>query len=327
METFEFMSDLLALSWSLAFSGRIHPGISEPLKREIVSLGRELDQLLGQEATAASEAEETSHLEAATAEQFPGAPRLLVDLPGVMVIFKPENWEVNRGDPNVNRRDVEWKLLSDWLAQTFPRARYPLVHNSDFDFGFIHRLDVPSSGLVMSAKTFTGLALLRFQLDTHELCREYIVVCVNPLDVRETLVSKRLTTDKRSMKTSVSETGSPASTSLKCQAHCWPQQDPDNLDTLLVIKILTGRHHQIRAHLTHLEHPPVGDGKYGQSKVLLKDDHLFGDMTWFEQYFRRPVVPLFLESGPNRTQSDKSNKLLANLSDRARTDSEEVLSR
>ncbi|CAE8642248.1 unnamed protein product, partial [Polarella glacialis] len=179
----------------------------------------------------------------------------------------------------------------------------------------------------MSAKTFTGLALLRFQLDTHELCREYIVVCVNPLDVRETLVSKRLTTDKRSMKTSVSETGSPASTSLKCQAHCWPQQDPDNLDTLLVIKILTGRHHQIRAHLTHLEHPPVGDGKYGQSKVLLKDDHLFGDMTWFEQYFRRPVVPLFLESGPNRTQSDKSNKLLANLSDRARTDSEEVLSR
>merc|ERR1712224_939165 len=105
---------------------------------------------------------------------------------------------------------------------------------------------------------------------------------------------------KENLRSEVHPTGAPALTFLKSQAFAFPQLDPDNLDTLVVIKILTGRHHQIRAHLTHLQHPPIADGKYGLGAVTLKDDHIYADTVWFESYFGRPVVPLFLESGPNR---------------------------
>jgi len=235
--------------------------------------------------------------------KLPGVPFAQVNLPGIMVVYKPENWEVNRGDPAVHRPNVEWRLLSDWVTLALPQSKYPLVHSSKFDFGFIHRLDVPSSGLIIAAKNFAGHALMRFQLDTHLLCREYIVVCVDPIKPACREVCRRLTVDKIKMKTYVSETGVCALTLLKPQAYAWPHLDPDNLDTLIAIQIFTGRHHQIRAHLTFLQHPTIADGRYGLSEVMLKDDHIYGDMMWFEQFFRRPVVPLFHESGPNRQNS------------------------
>lgn len=293
-ETLAFITDLLALSWSLAFSVRMTAALLDPLRTHIVGLGSELDRRTSAATPAAEFEEETVDV------RLPGVPYACVNLRGIMVVFKPENWEVNRGNPDVYRHDVEWRLLSDWVTQALPRKRYPIVHSSELDFGFIHRLDVPSSGLVLTAKNFAGHALLRFQLDTHSMCREYVVVCVNPLSPRQEDVCGRLSIDKVNMKSYVCSTGAPARTFLKSQVYAWPQQDPDNLDTLLVIKILTGRHHQIRAHLTHLQHPTIGDGKYGQSEVMLRDEHIYSDMMWFESCFHRPVVPNFLESGPKR---------------------------
>jgi len=252
------------------------------------------------EMRSAQQAPEEHDTEEGVNIRLPGVPFARVNLPGIMVVFKPENWEVNRGDPAIHRPEVEWRLLSDWVTAALPRSRFPLVHSSEFDFGFVHRLDVPSSGLVMSAKTFAGLALLRFQLDTYEMSREYIVLVINPVKPELQVVENRLSKDNVNMKSKVNVAGAPARTRIKTCAYAWPLVDPDVLTTLIAVKIHTGRHHQIRVHLTHYQHPTVADGKYSLSEVTLKDDHIYGDMMWFEGFFGRPVVPYFHESGPNR---------------------------
>jgi len=263
-------------------------------------LGQEVDRLANLEAIP----EDDDETDAADV-RIPGVPFAQLNLPGIMVIFKPENWEVNRGDPNVHRSQVEWRLLSDWVTAALPRSRYPLVHSCEFDFGFVHRLDVPSSGLIMAAKTFAGHALLRFQLDTHELCREYVVLVVDPVEPLPEIIDDRLSKDDINMRSFVNPAGAPALSFFKTCVHAWPLLDPDVLDCLILVKIRTGRHHQIRAHVTHYGHPAVADGKYGLRTVMLKDDHIYSDMLWFEQFFGRPVVPYFHESGPNRKTEQK----------------------
>lgn len=266
----------------------------------MVDLGREVDRMVAPAGRKDDEdAAECLDL------QRQGTPYAMINLPGIMVIFKPENWEVNRGDPSVHRPQVEWHLLSDWITAALPSTKYPLVHACEFDFGFVHRLDVPSSGLIMSAKTFAGHALLRFQLDTYELHREYIVLVINPLGPERGVIDNRLSKDNINMRSFVNPRGTPACTRIKTLSFAWPIVDPDVLTSLIAVKIHTGRHHQIRAHLTHYQHPPAADGKYGLRTVILKDDHIYGDMMWFENFFGRPVVPYFHESGPNRKMDTK----------------------
>jgi len=292
-EMFDFMKEILALAWSLAYSMEWTADVARSFRSHVLSLGYEMDRLVRRD----EHPQDESQTEGSYA-RLPGAPFACVNLPGIMVVFKPENWEVNRGDPNVLRQHVEWHLLSDWVNSVMPRSRYPLVHLPAFDFGFIHRLDVPSSGLLMMATNFAGHALLRFQLDTYELCREYVVLCVNPMAPELSEIRQRLSVDKLNMKSHVKPSGVPALTRLKTLSHAWPQFDPDVCDTFVGVKIKTGRHHQIRAHLTHWAHPPVCDGKYGLSEVMLKDPNLYADMRWFEHCFGRPAIPFFHESGP-----------------------------
>merc|ERR1740129_275685 len=299
-ETHEYTSNLLALAWSLAFSMEMTADVANPLRYHTVMLGYEVDRLTGLEVIPGADDDNGCSAEEAVDVRLPGVPFARVNLPGIMVVFKPENWEVNRGDPAVHRPEVEWRLLSDWVAAALPRSRFPLVHSCEFDFGFVHRLDVPSSGLIMAAKTFAGQALLRFQLDTHELCREYVVLVINPWEPAVMIVDEQLSKDNINMKSYVNPAGAPARSRLKSCVYAWPLLDPDVLESLVVVKIRTGRHHQIRAHVTHRGHPTVADGKYGPHEVMLWDDHIYSDMMWFEKFFGRPVVPTFLESGPNR---------------------------
>jgi len=294
-KTYEYTTNLLALSWSLAMSMQMTTDVADALRHQVVSLGYEVDRLVALEIVP-----EDDDVEEGIDVRLPGVPFARVNLPGIMVIFKPENWEVNRGDPSIHRPQVEWRLLSDWTAAALPRSRFPLAHSSEFDFGFVHRLDVPSSGLIMSAKSFAGLALLRFQLDTYELGREYIVLVINPFEPDLTVIEERLSKDNINMRSFVNPAGAPARTRIKNCSYAWPHVDPDVLTTLIAVKIHTGRHHQIRAHVTHFQHPTVADGKYSLREVTLRDDYMYGDMMWFENFFGRPVVPYFHESGPKR---------------------------
>ncbi len=43
--------------------------------------------------------------------------------------------------------------------------------------------------------------------------------------------------------------------------------DKGNDATIIEVKLITGKTHQIRAHLAHIGHPLLGDGKYGINKV------------------------------------------------------------
>lgn len=300
---FDLITDILAVAWSLGMM-QMKTEIANELRSRVVALGHRLDDLVGSTKDGKVE-EDTKKVQSV----LPGQPYALVNLPGMMVIFKPQDWEVNRTDPT-RHGAVEWSLLSDWVSAAFPPSMYPITHSSEYDFGFIHRLDVPSSGLVMSAKNFVGHSLLRWQLDTYELDREYIILCKGSVDPDCRDVRERLRTGHA--KTFVHPQGAPARTRLSSLAFLWPSVDPDVACALTSIKIHTGRHHQIRAHLTYLEHPCVADGRYSARRVMLRDACLCSDALWFQRQFGRPAVPLYQQGSREsyEFQTEKFNGLM-----------------
>jgi len=65
--------------------------------------------------------------------------------------------------------------LSAWLRDTLSQPDCPLQWRADMDLGFLLCLDVPRSRLILCGTTFSGLLALRWQLDTHQVERQYMV--------------------------------------------------------------------------------------------------------------------------------------------------------
>lgn len=129
--------------------------------------------------------------------------------------------------------------------------------------GLIHRLDRPVSGIVLFAKTSKGASRLADQFRNHTITKIYhAVVLGKPFFTKGTLVHF-LKKDTEKNFVSVFEDEVPDS--LRAELDYEIVKQGKNA-TLLKINLKTGRPHQIRAQLSFIGCPIVGDLKYGAPK-------------------------------------------------------------
>jgi 23S rRNA pseudouridine1911/1915/1917 synthase len=124
--------------------------------------------------------------------------------------------------------------------------------------GIVHRLDRDTSGLLVVARSEAAHAALKAQLTRRELVREYLALVEGRPPARSGTIEAPLGRDRR-VRTRVStdtEEGREAITHFEVERAL-----PD--DTLLRVRLETGRTHQIRAHLLAIGHPVAGDREYG----------------------------------------------------------------
>lgn len=126
--------------------------------------------------------------------------------------------------------------------------------------GVIHRLDRPVSGLVIFAKTSKGLSRFNEMIREKDLHKTYWAVVKNkPAKTEEHLIHYLLKNEKLN-KSKAHE--KPVKDGLKSELIYKFIKSSDTYH-LLEIKLLTGRHHQIRAQLSAIACPIKGDVKYG----------------------------------------------------------------
>jgi 23S rRNA pseudouridine1911/1915/1917 synthase len=162
----------------------------------------------------------------------------------VLVVNKPVGLVVHPGAGNPRHTLQNALLGRDPALGALPRA------------GIIHRLDKDTSGLLVIARTLEAHTALTRQLMARSVSREYLAVCVGVMTGGGTIEEPigRHRSDRLRM--AIRPDGRPATTHYRLlerfRAH-----------TYLSVRLETGRTHQIRLHLSHLNYPIAGDPVYG----------------------------------------------------------------
>ena len=147
-------------------------------------------------------------------------------------------------------------------------ARFPdMAGAGDEDRpGIVHRLDAGTSGLLVAARTPLAYTSLVTQISARTVERVYLALCWGRFEEAEGLVDApvgRSPTRRTSM--GVVSGGRPSRTGFRVLAQFARPAEV----ALLECRLETGRTHQVRVHLAAIDHPVVGDARYGGRRPSL----------------------------------------------------------
>ena len=134
--------------------------------------------------------------------------------------------------------------------------------NAEVRAGIIHRLDKDTTGLLVVAKDEWVHLKLAEQFSSHTIKREYWAVCWGHFDKPQGEIIGNIARSKRDRKKfAVSETEGK-------HAHTFYEVIEEfEFTTLVKLRLKTGRTHQIRVHLSSINHPVFGDPTYGGRRI------------------------------------------------------------
>ena len=159
--------------------------------------------------------------------------------------------------------------------------------------GIVHRIDKDTSGILVCAKSDNAHKCLTEQLKDHSITRKYEAVCVGTfkeLSGTVNLPIGRNPNDRKLMAVN-HKNGKPAVTHYKVL-------EQFKKHTYIQCELETGRTHQIRVHMTSMDHPLLGDTVYGgrRSEYKLNGEYLEGQTLHAKVLgFVHPITGSYME--------------------------------
>ncbi|EEQ99282.1 Ribosomal large subunit pseudouridine synthase D, putative [Perkinsus marinus ATCC 50983] len=286
MKDFE-ANHLFSLVWAYSTAKRLDKQLYEACLDRVRQLGNKKDEAKGRGVGERPQPVDMDEMDTTV-------PAVLHETKHLSVIWKPAHWHVSvtsaiagaaegevddATDEEAEAKDAAFKTmtsangnasgLQEWVEEAY--TGYPIARDRHHAHGILHRLDVGTSGPLLLAHSYKGFYMGRLVFCSHQILKStldngqsYSTTCV------------------------VAPDGKPSLTEAVPVAHYNDGSGEEY--SLVLVKLHTGRTHQIRVHMAYIGHPLVCDPKYGNptdpeaAKAVCAIDRLWCPRTFLHSY-------------------------------------------
>ena len=188
--------------------------------------------------------------------------------PSLSIVYEDENIILLNKRPGVSVHEDEHEsadtLITHLQAYLYQRGEYDPEAEMSFAPALCNRIDKNTGGIVIAAKNAEALRVMNDKIKHRQIDKFYLAAVHGVPRPAEATLRAYHTKDERTKTVRIYDREVRGSREIITRYRTLAVRGGTSL---IEVELLTGRTHQIRAHMAHIGHPLVGDGKYGENKA------------------------------------------------------------
>jgi len=188
--------------------------------------------------------------------------------PHLDIVYEDENLLLLNKRPGISVHEDEKgstnTLITHVKSYLYQKGEYSPSNEQSFTPALCNRIDRNTGGIVIAAKNAETLRVMNEKIKSREIDKFYLAAIHGiPKKKSDTLYAFLRKDSERNI-VRIYDSNPPRDAKQICTKYTVIAKK--NNTSLIEVELLTGRTHQIRAHMAHVGHPLIGDGKYGINK-------------------------------------------------------------